>query len=359
MKYGKVMKKILEILSPFIKVAIGYSAILGLLSLLNGLEFLNFMTSPIFVHCVIIFSLGLIYLYHFEKNIESIKNTFRIVFMSTSLSIAIKKETNLLLKKKQYYSIIRLRGALSRYFWLEGKLAERISLGEAANEAASAVGDIVSQTACLIDDIGWTKVVAKDYQGAKISINHGLNKAIALNEYYWIAKAHRHLAGIYALEGNQSESTIQMNKAKKQAELIQTESEKKEVLAGIESANVMNLIVIGDQGLLPEMRASIALAQNIYEELNDKTRLIRLHALRGKIALAQGLHLEAKDCFHIGLRESEDLGRKDEMIRNLYGLANVYALLHEQEKAGKYADRAKKLNLETPVPFELYELVKS
>ncbi|MBA6262205.1 hypothetical protein [Colwellia sp. Bg11-12] len=354
------MKKILKTIGLFVATGATYAAVLRLLEGVFKYDSAFLLSNPAYVHLFIIILLGCIAsLCNFEKVIDYTKDNINIRLRPTSLSIAIRKETKLLLKTKKYHSIIRLRAALSRYFWLEGKLVERISLGEAAEEAAIYVGDFISQVACLIDDIGWTKVVGKDYQGAKKAINHGLTKAVTLNEYYWVAKAHRHLAGVYALESNQPQSTIEMNNAKKYATKITEDSKKKEVLAGIEYANVMNLLVIGDLNLLPEMEESIKLAQKIYEELDDQTRLIKLHALRGKMALKQGQHLPAKDFFHRGLDESERIGRKDEMIRNLNGLSDVYMALEEKSKATAYINRAKLLCAETPVPFELDEIVKN
>tara|TARA_R110001583_G_scaffold145870_1_gene297871 strand:- start:3302 stop:4354 length:1053 start_codon:yes stop_codon:yes gene_type:complete len=350
------MRNIFMVLGLFIGTAATYGAVIGLIQVQFEYDVKTFITKPAFVHTSLIILIGcIVTLCRFEKVINNITTRLK----STSLSAAIREETNLLLKTQKYHSVIRLRNALSRYFWLEGKLTERILLGEAAEEASVNVGDFTSQVACLIDDIGWTKVVAKNHKGAKKSINHGLTKAVTLHEHYWVAKAHRHLAGIYALENNQSQSTIEMNKAKEYAENILLESEKKEVLAGIECANVMNLLVIGDLTFLPEMEKSIELAQKIYEELNDETRLIRLNALRGKMAFQQGHVLIAKDFFISGLTESEKIGRKDEMIRNLNGLSDVYKALDEQPKSNEYINRARKLYLETPVPFELDEIVKN
>jgi hypothetical protein len=352
------MKKTLKIITLFLATGASYAGFLKLLEGVFNYDAALLLSNPTYIHLLIIILLGCIaYLCSYEKVIDYTKDNINIRLRPTSLSIAIRKETKLLLKTKKYHSIIRLRAALSRYFWLEGKLVERVFLGEAAEEAALHVGDFTSQVACLIDDIGWTKVVAKDYKGAKEAINHGLTKAVTLNQHYWVAKAHRHLSGIYALEKNESESIIEMNKAKKCAESIPVDSEKKEVLAGIECANVMNYLVLGNFTSLPEMENSIELAQNIYEELNDETRLIRLNALRGKMAFKQENLPKAKEFFITGLKKSEEIGRKDEMIRNLNGLSDVYKALNEQPRSDEYSKRARTLILETPVPFELDEIV--
>jgi hypothetical protein len=270
-----------------------------------------------------------------------------------NLSRGIYAEIVSLSEKHRHRSMLRLRDALSRYLWVEGQLRERLELGIAAEAAAAELRDKKSQIACLVDDMGWTLVALNQYDRAKRHLEHGLDIASELSESYWVSKAYRHLAGISLSQRNFDASLQNLAKAEERAAGITPNSEKIDMLAGIEYARTLTYLYSGDTTSAREYEAK---TRELRKQSGDASRLVRLHALGGKIAVAEGRLDVAKDCFRTGLAEAEALGRRDEMIRNHRGLAMIYQWEANKKLERKHRASADRLSKDTPVPYELPDL---
>lgn len=250
--------------------------------------------------------------------------------------------------------VMRLHSALSRYLWVEGLLNARVALGEAAEGAASELNDREGQLSALVDDLGWTLVAKKEYQKATEKIEFGKHLAQRWSRPYWIAKAHRHLAGIATILRKFDDADSHLRDAENALRGISEEdSEKQSMLAGLEYARAINDLMRGqyDAGL-----QHIEKSDDLRLKGGDPTRIVRSFALRGKILLAKNDLIsigEAKNQFRQGLARATDLGRRDEIIRNHNGLARIAVLEKDEETAQYHRKLSRELSKDTPVPYEI------
>jgi tetratricopeptide (TPR) repeat protein len=251
--------------------------------------------------------------------------------------------------------ILRLRNALSRHLWVEGMLRARVALGEAAAAAAARLGDDEMHIAALVDDLGWTLVAMEKRTVAKAKIETGLRSAERTEKFYWAAKCCRHLAGIYTIEREFEKAYSYITRSEEAANKIIEDRRKIEMLAGIKYATSITLLY---EGKYEEAMQRAEQSEELFLENRDATRSVRSYALKGKILFRMGggaSRGEAQKMFLRGLNEAEGVGRKDEIIRNLIGLASIADLEEDKEAADKYRSRAKRLAEDTPVPYELID----
>lgn len=257
----------------------------------------------------------------------------------------------------RHYAILRLRDSFSRFLWVEGRLAERIRLGEAAEAAAAMVGDTAAQIAALIDDLGWTLVAAKEFGKAKQHLSHGLKLATNAGEHYWIAKARRHLAGLAILEQRFEDANNLLELATTDSSNIDNVKQRTEMLAGIEYARATAALLKGD---FAQAEAAAARSEELRSKVGDKSRVVRTYALKAKIALARNDFAEAKDLFRKGLVEAEAIGRRDEQVRNHLGLFRVYKHgdnASDLRQAQFHRAKAEEMMKQTPVPYEIIDTI--
>ncbi|MDG4719705.1 MULTISPECIES: tetratricopeptide repeat protein [Thalassospira] len=251
--------------------------------------------------------------------------------------------------------VLRLRDTLSRHLWVEGLLRARIAVGDAAANAAARLGDDHKQIAALIDDLGWTLVAMEKRTLAKEKIELGLKIAERVGSPYWVSKAHRHLAGIATIDRRFKEVYEALQKSELAADEIDDDKQKAEMLGGIKYATAVALLF---EGKYEEALKFAQESADIRDQNGDVTRSVRSYALRGKILLRIGDSTsrgEAEAVFHRGLREAQSVGRRDEIIRNLNGLAKIAELKEDPEAAVAYKAQANEMIQETPVPYELLD----
>lgn len=250
--------------------------------------------------------------------------------------------------------VMRLHSALSRYLWVEGLLNARVALGEAAEAAASELNDQEGQLSALVDDLGWTLVAKKEYQKATEKIEFGKHLAQRWSRPYWIAKAHRHLAGIAVILRKFEDADSHLRDAENAlAGMSENDTEKQAMLAGVEYARAINDLMRGQYDAALQ---HIEKSDELRLEGGDPTRIVRSFALRGKILLAKNDLIsigEAKNQFRQGLARATDLGRRDEIIRNHNGLARIAVLEKDEETAKYHRKRSQELSRDTPVPYEI------
>ncbi len=255
--------------------------------------------------------------------------------------------------KQCYLHVMRLHSALSRYLWVEGLLNARVALGDAAEAAAAQLSDQEGQLSALIDDLGWTLVAKKDFQKASAKIEFGQHLAQRWSKPYWVSKAQRHLAGIATIRRQFAEADIYLQEAEVTSSAIQNADEKVSMRAGIEYARA---IVDLMRGQYDTAMQHIEQSDTLRMKGADQTRIVRSFALRGKILMAKNDPIsvgEAKNQFRLGLARATDLGRRDEIIRNHYGLARIAELENDENAAQYHKGQARELSRDTPVPYEL------
>lgn len=225
-------------------------------------------------------------------------------------------------KHRDYTAAIRLYRGLSRPLWLDGQYKQRIRLGEIIFMAGSAVGNKEVQVQALIDDLGWTYVMLNNCNEAKKNINHGLKIAEEIKDFYLIAKANRHLAGIATKSSMFQDAKKSLLAAEEAAKKVTYEKSRTEMLAGIQFGLAG---VYQHMGELNEAEIACRSAQKAFREMNDSERLSKTYSLLGQIYLDKNLNREALSTFSEGLEVSKrQANRKDEIVRNLMGIARAH-----------------------------------
>jgi len=250
---------------------------------------------------------------------------------------------------KQYESVIRYRDGFSRAMFVEGKPSERLRLGEIIEDSALKTGNKEIQAAALIDDIGWTLVTMKEFDKAENNILHGQKIALEIDDPYWTSKSYRHLAGLYFEKKNYKKATEHLDSARKFAQRIPAEIRKQEMIAGIEYGAALTALKLNNN---EEALSHLEISEQLRKKVGDQSRIVKMYALKGKIAEAINDIQYAHDCFRQGLEKATMVGRTDEIILNHLGLARVYDAKNDPQKAAEHRDHADQLRKNTPVPFE-------
>lgn len=269
-----------------------------------------------------------------------------------NLSTSLMNELETLYRNGNYEAILRHRQNFSRILWIEGRPKDRIRLGEIADDSAVKLKDKLAQISILIDDLGWSLASMHEFESAISYLQHGLKIAEQEGEKYWIAKAHRHLAGINVEANNIDKSIDELKKAESAASEIEVKKLKDEMLAGIYYGFAIAYL----KKDLPEDALVYAeLSENLRLEGGDRSRIVKILSLKGKIYEQLNDQNSAKDFYRQGLSEAKKIGRIDEVIRNHMGLSRVFELLGDKQESHNHLDEAKELSKNTPVPFEIDE----
>lgn len=245
-----------------------------------------------------------------------------------------------------YARILRYREAFSRTLWLERNLAERVRLGTYAEDAAIQLGNRSAQAAALIDDLGWTHVALGDYTTARRHITHGRTVASDEGDPYWQAKSERHLAGIAVRKEKYAEANAHLEQANHFAAAIAEAIVRDEMIAGIEYGLAECAHYSHEY---PKALAHLETSERLRKQVGDPTRAVRTHSLKGRILMKLERTAEAKDSFRRGLRDAREVGRRDEQIFNLLGLARIAALEGRDVQSVAYRREAGTLQESVPV----------
>lgn len=260
------------------------------------------------------------------------------------------EELRALFAAGNYPAVVRYGQTFSRFLWVEGHVRARILAGEIVEAAAAKIGDRAAQVACLVDDLGWSSVAIGNHPAARQYLEHGRELAEAEGLPYWLAKAFRHLGGLEVELGNLTRALEYLECARTTAAQIAENLLQKEMLAGTEYGAAVAHFAQRDFDLALQ---ALKKSDGLRVEVGDFSRAVKLHAMYGKIYERQGKPALARESYRRGLDESTAVGRRDEEIRNLLGLSRVLSALGNEEEASNYADRARGLLDETPIPYEL------
>ena len=317
-----------------------YAGLLTIFSVILGNPFLHFIQTQGLISLIIVVLVSIIcsLLYATGKCTNGNVDTYTTEKIYEALSTVLEKLND----DKDYVVVVRLGSAVSRVLWIAGQYKHRISIGEIIFSAACKLENSYEKSRAQIDDIGWTYFAIKKADKAIENIKSGLLDAQEINNSYLIAKAHRHLTGIYISKNSYQEASENIIKAKDAAEKISDPIEKKEMLAGIEYSNVEVLLKTNKD----DLEASLIMAQKVlgeYKEISDFERKAKSYSQIGKIYLLKDDLQAAIISFTHGLGIAEKIRRHDETVKCLMGLAITYCKRGDVKKAQKHKIACKKL----------------
>ena len=242
-------------------------------------------------------------------------------------------------KQKDFVEVVRIGSQLSRPLWLSGSYKERAQIGEWIADSAATLAMPKEQAAALIDDVGWTNAVLNNVEKAEQNIEFGIKIALDNQLYYLAAKGERHLAGIcYKYKRDYEVADEHFKAALEHAEKIEGESRRREMIAGIQFGQAEYFISIKD------FEKALAPAQNSqkeYQSLKDQDeRIVKSYSQLGRIYLGLSNLNEAENSFHAGFGKAAALRRKDEMIINRFGMAQIHFARSEYSNAIEVLDES-------------------
>jgi tetratricopeptide (TPR) repeat protein len=227
--------------------------------------------------------------------------------------------------ERNYESVIRIGRALSRPLWVDGHYRERIELGKIVYQAASALGNDSAKAWTLIDDLGWTYTAENNDSFAEKNIRLGLEiaKQITPPDHYLVAKAHRHLAGIYSKRHEFQQAIRYFSKAEAEAKQIDNDKQKEEMLANIMHAKAELYYSTGNPSNIKLAENACDEAMKRFKEINDHEREIKCLSLLSKIYFEQGDFQKATDAAFRGLEVARRSSRKDAIVSNLITIGKI------------------------------------
>ena len=322
-----------------------YAGLLTIFSVILGYPFLDFIQTQGLISLIIVVLISIIcgLLYATNKWLKDNTTNENIDAHSTekiyeALSTVLEKLND----EKDYAVVIRLGSAVSRVLWIAGQYRHRISIGEIIFSATCKLENFYEKARVQIDDIGWTYFVIKEIKMAIENIRTGLSDAQKINDSYLIAKAYRHLSGIYLFQKSYHGADESIRKAKEAAKKIPDPVKKKEMLAGIEYSHIEIQLSMNKDNL-PSL---LEMAQKVleeYVEIYDLERRAKSHSQIGKIYLLKGDLQMAISSFTSGLGIAEKSCRRDEIIKCLMGLAVTYRKRGDMNKAQMHKLNCEKL----------------
>ena len=305
----------LFIFTPFV-------GMLTILPLIVGEPFINLMKSHGFSIVIIALLISIIIglIYSINRHSKDNNNNNQGMNDTNKIYEALVAVLEKYSVDKDYATVIRLGSAISRVLWIAGQYKYRIQIGDIVFTAAAKLEDQHEMARVQIDDIGWTYLIIKEKKKSIENIQNGLQIALSNNEYYLVAKAHRHLAGIYILQGYECKQKIDehFNAAKDAAANIPDATEKREMLAGIAYSYVEYIIL--------QKKYDYALNESKkildeYIELLDIDRKSKCLSQLGKIYFLLSEYPNAIASFNRGIGVAEMSSRHDELVKCLMGLA--------------------------------------
>lgn len=240
-------------------------------------------------------------------------------------------------KAERWEQTVLIGSFLSRPLWLSGRYELRAHLGAIIEDAAAKSNKKGPRAAALIDDLGWTSFALNDEPSAIKYITDGLNLAKDVQDYYLIAKGHRHLASISRRKGDFAEAQRQLERAKKACGKIKNPVGQEEMATALLASEAKLLM---STTAYKEAEELLLLAKKHYESNNDIGRSVKIYVLLGDLAKERGRIEDAEKFYQYGYDASVNLGRKDETFNNSKGLAALYLSTQQYDRAGEWLRKA-------------------
>lgn len=310
----------------------------------EGLAQIDLAPFPVTVPGMALFATSILAVYFFGEFVRLLLHADDI--KPSDLASAFVRHLDFLLQEDKHEAVVRYHAALSRLLWVEGQLRVRVEIGKRIAEAAAAINDKATLTGVLIDDLGWTYVALDEHEEARRNITRGIEIAEESNAYYWAAKGHRHLAGIAVESRDKKTASAEFRKAREIAERIEAPKTRVEMLAGIDYGEAVYCLRFG-----PIDRALTLVKESEARRMEggDESRIVKVYALRGEIEERMDQKTRATEYFRRGLRTAKKIGRVDEEIRCLQGLARIEK---DPEQKRRLEAAASELKALTPIPYD-------
>jgi len=239
--------------------------------------------------------------------------------------------------------VVQIGAFLSRPLWLSGKLELRRRIGELVEDAASACVNDVERARALIDDIGWSSVVLKDYARARKVIGDGLRLAGEKEDWYLCAKACRHLASLARQTNDTGECDRRLTQAEEHAFKITDEAQQNEMVTSLIVSRAKLLSARGEYSgavnLLEDARGQ-------YRSQGDVLREVKVFHPLGIAYMGLKDHMKAIAVLSEGFDFAMRCARRNEALTNAAELAQILVNVGEAREAGKWATKAVRLSVD-------------
>lgn len=262
-----------------------------------------------------------------------------------------------LFAERRHGEVVAIGATLSRMLWTQGRWRTRMRIGRLLEASAFAEHNFNVYLHALVDMIGWSSVVMGDTVTGERYFRRAAefckkNMSKLENGEYYLAKAYRHLGGIAYKTGKYIEAEKWLNEAEMVAEQIGEGNEKRkmEMISGIEYGRAE---ILRRQHLYEQAEEHSLKAEQIYNDLPDEVRKIKVLVQRGMIHLGQNDLPQAYSWFAQALELAKINSRKEQLADANRGLG-LYCLVEmqtldegekqrKQEEARYYLQEAKNL----------------
>lgn len=225
------------------------------------------------------------------------------------------------IERAEYREVIRFGDALSRPLFESGEFRVRLEVGRATEEAAAHLGAIDVQYRNLIDTIGWSLIELGEFIQAKSAIEHGKELAEQAGDWFYQAKASRHLGAIERRRGQNDAATAYYEAAQVEAASIPDDDLRMAMTAGITYATAHL------KYSMREFDAAAALidqAISEFAELDDIYRVDMARVLKADTQVALKQLARAKDTYRSVIQSSRTNRESVHYYRAVLGLSEVY-----------------------------------
>ena len=224
------------------------------------------------------------------------------------------------LNNADYREVIRIGDALSRPLFESGEFDVTLQLGFLTEEAAAHLGARDVQYRTLIDAIGWSLIELGSFDDAQKYLRHGLTLAEEEGDYFYQAKAYRHMGAIERRMGLLDNAIAYFEKASQTSLNISVEEDAKAMSAGITYA-IAHL-----KFSQREYKGALKytdLAINSFKETHDTYRVDMALVLKADIQVALDQVEKAKDIYRQVIQSSRVNRESIHYARAVLGLVEI------------------------------------
>ncbi|MDP2722248.1 MAG: hypothetical protein Q8O72_05795 [Bacteroidales bacterium] len=268
---------------------------------------------------------------YFSKiiNVESLPLNIRAKVDENKLQYNIIEIINDSYDSERWQEVCDIGALLSRHLWLTGQYQLRIEIGKKIEQAAFNIDLKSLRARTLIDDLGWTSYIIGENQNAKKHITDGLMISKEIKDFYMLAKGNRHLAAINRQNSKYDVAKFHLKEANKYAKNIVNEKDKETLSASLLlSEGKLN----NELGKIDESLKLFNKALEVYKNIKDIGREVKVYSLIAKIQLKLNQKEEAYKMAYHGRKLAFDLGRFDEISTNSKLIIENFDSIKKSEK---------------------------
>ena len=242
----------------------------------------------------------------------------------------------------RWTALVTLQQALSRFLWVRGLWAERISVAEKALQAARQLADASAEAYMLMDDLGYSGyVVTNSWQAAAAQVSRARDIFDSIGDAYGSVKSRRHLAKFARDRKEMDIARSLYAQAGARCAHIGDPGRRSEMLAGLELSLGKFSLIVGDQAqALAHFDAALA----GFRERNDVIRALRATNGRAEALRQCGKREDARVTFEAVIDQAGALRSPDQAAFAHEGLAEIYWTEHSESKVRVHVAKAIELH---------------